>query len=281
MSQHYEDRLKVHLAAWKRAMLAEARDEAWTRAGPSFRDVVPSDKRHLNLLAGARAGVTAWLARQPLLRLRRDFHRLDSSQAMALNLFWPAVATPAGRAALAQALGCAPIASTSPLFESIPDPSCRTAFDLHLYTQDGGQLLFELRLGEHRFAETREGAAPLAGLDDVRLERLQARVAPAWLSPEPSPARRLLLRALAELSTDADRLFLIAPQGNHALLEQAADFAGGLAADVRGQVVVLPMETLVQRLRAAAPEGDAHWDAYYAEFLRKYAVTEAELACPA
>lgn len=281
MSQHYEDRLRVHLAAWKRAMLAEGRDEAWTRAGPSFRDVVPSDKRHLNLLVGARAGVTAWLARQPSLRLRRDFHRLDSSQAMAFNLFWPAVATPAGRAALAEALGCAPIAATSPLFESVPDPSCRTAFDLHLHTQDGGQSLFELRLGERRFAETREGAAPLAGLDDVRLERLQANVPPTWLSPEQLPARRLLLRAFAELATDADRLYFVVPQGNHALLEQAADFVGGLAADVRAQVVVLTMETLVARLRAAAPPADPDWDVYYAEFLRKYAVTEDELAVSA
>jgi hypothetical protein len=277
MTNSYEDSLKAHLAAYKRAALGAAEEGGWASAGQPYPYIVPADKRHLNLLAGYRAGIVGWLARRQDLRLHRDFHHLNSSQAMGFNLFWPAVASPAGRAALAQALGTAPIMATSPLFESEPDPVERTHFDLHLHTQDGGQLFFELKLSERQFGNTRADAVHIARLGDVYLERLQARVPPALLAPAAFAARYQLLRGLSHLATDADRLFLVMPRGNVTLHAQAEAFRRELPADAQAQVTVLDIETLVERLRRAAPADDPAWLPHYAEFLRKY-VADAPLA---
>lgn len=276
MGNSYEERLKAHLAAYKRAAL-EGTDGPEAPAG-GYPYIVPAHKRHLNLLPGCRAGVVGWLSKQHALRLERNFHHLTSAQAMGLNLFWPAVATAAGREALARALGTQPISASSPLFESVPDPVERKHFDLHLHTQDGGQLFFELKLAEAGFGDARADAAHVAQLGDLYLERLQARLPPALLAPAALRAHYQLLRGLAHLATDADRLFLVMPRGNRALHEQAQALCAALPADVRAQVVVLDIEALVEQLLRHAPADDAGWAPHYAEFLRKYVAEDAPLA---
>jgi hypothetical protein len=270
----YQDRLKAHLAAYKRDALGVTDDGVYAGNGRSYAHIVPSDKRHLNLLESCRDGVTGYLAKRPALRLHRDFHHLNSSQAMGFNLFWPAVATPEGRAALARALDCLPIAPTSPLFESMPDPAEQAHFDLHLHTRDGGQLFFELKLSEDNFGDAKADPAHLAKLGDVYLGRLQSRVRPHLLAAAEFFPRYQLLRDLSHLATDADRLFLVMPRANLRLHEQARAFLADLDEEVRAQVVVLDIETLVERLQAFAPPGDEAWPRHYREFMRKYGVAE-------
>ena len=274
----YQDRLKAHLAAYKRDALRVTDDGIYAGNGRSYAHIVPSDKRHLNLLESCREGVTGYLAKRPALHLHRDFHHLNSSQAMGFNLFWPAVATPAGLSALAQALACTPIAATSPLFESTPDPAEPTHFDLHLHTRDGGQLFFELNLSEDNFGDAKADPAHLSKLGDLYLGRLQARVRPQLLAAAESFPRYQLFRKLSHLATDADRLFLVMPRDNLRLHEQARAFLADLDADVRAQVTVLDIETLVERLQAFAPPGDEAWPRHYREFTRKYGVDQAVMA---
>ena len=274
----YQERLRVHLAAYKRDALGVADDGIYAGNGRSYPHIVPSDKRHLNLIEGFRDGIVGYLAKRPALRLHRDFHHLNSSQAMGFNLMWPALASPAGLVALARALASADIDPNSPLFESMPDPEERTNFDLHLYTRDGGQLFFELKLSEDHFGDARPDAAHLARLDDLYLARLQSRVRPQLLEPAAFFPRYQLLRDLSHLRTDADRLYLVVPHGNRHLRDQAQGFVAELDEPVRSQVVVLDIETLVERLRRFAPEGDAAWQRHYLEFTRKYGVAEHPVA---
>jgi len=274
----YQEKLRAHLAAYKREVLGVQDDGVYAGNGRSYAHIVPSDKRHLNLLETCREGVVGYLAKRPELRLHRDFHHLNSSQAMGFNLFWPAVATPAGRDALAQALGCAPIAATNPLFESVPDPVEQTNFDLHLHTRDGGELFFELKLSEDGFGDARADAAHLAKLGDVYLARLQGRVRAHLLEAARFFPRYQLFRALSHLQTDADRLYLVVPRDNRRLHEQARAFLADLDDDVRAQVALLDIETLVERLQHARPADDAPWQRHYAAFVRKYGVTEHALA---
>ena len=266
------------MAAYKREALGVVDDGIYAGNGRSYAHIVPSDKRHLNLIEGYREGIVGYLARRPELRLHRDFHHLNSSQAMGFNLFWPALASPAGFAALARALASPDIDPNSPLFESVPDPDERTNFDLHLYTRDGGQLFFELKLSEDHFGDARPDAAHLAKLDDLYLARLQSRVRPQLLEPAAFFPRYQLFRNLSHLRTDADRLFLVMPQGNRHLREQALAFVADLDEPLRSQVTVLDIETLVARLQAFAPDDDAAWQRHYLEFVRKYGVAEHPVA---
>ena len=84
--------------------------------------------------------------------------------------------------------------------------------------------------------------------------------------------------SLSHLRTDADRLFLVMPQGNRHLREQALAFVADLDEPLRSQVTVLDIETLVARLQAFAPEDDAAWQRHYLEFVRKYGVAEHPVA---
>ena len=274
----YQERLRVHLAAYKRDALVIADDGIYAGNGRSYPHIVPSDKRHLNLIEGFRDGIVGYLAKRPELRPHRDFHHLNSSQAMGFNLFWPALASPAGLATLARVLESPDIDPNSPLFESVPDPDEKTNFDLHLYTRDGGQLFFELKLSEDHFGDARPDAAHLAKLDDIYLGRLQSRVRPQLLEPAAFFPRYQLFRALSHLRTDTDRLLLVMPRANRHLHEQARAFVADLDEPVRAQVTVLDIETLVERLRRFAPADDAAWARHYLEFMRKYGIAELAAA---
>ena len=85
-AEPYVERLKRHLAAYKRDVLGVAEDGIWSRNGRAYPHILPAAQRDLNLLAPLRAEMRAFLAATPTFRYHMDFHHLNSSQAMCLNL---------------------------------------------------------------------------------------------------------------------------------------------------------------------------------------------------
>ncbi len=84
----YAERMKAHLAAYKRHSLGVSEDGVWAKTGNSYPHILPTDRQQLNILEPFRHEFWAYCeAHKPAIRLHRDFHHLNSSQALTFNLF--------------------------------------------------------------------------------------------------------------------------------------------------------------------------------------------------
>jgi hypothetical protein len=83
----YQDDLKEHLAEYKRSGLGISEPGIFRYRGRNVRrsHILPLANSSLNLLEEA----SSFFASYPKVRRHRDFHHLNSSQAFAINLFFP------------------------------------------------------------------------------------------------------------------------------------------------------------------------------------------------
>jgi hypothetical protein len=239
----YQVKLRRHLADYKRRVLGVAEDGLWR--GKPYDHVLPAALKRLNLLAPEL--IEDHVARHGI-RLHRDFHHLNSSQAMAFNLFIPMLS---GRAspALAQALGVSgPLDYWS--IEHIPERGEDTNVDAMFRTADGTSWFCEVKLSEAEFGQCVANPARqkkrqltylprLAGLiDDV------AAVDERWFW-----AHYQLLRNLSLLGKVADsRLILLLPRQNDSLGKVLGRFLPRLTAVAARRLGVVYLEDLVDRL---------------------------------
>jgi hypothetical protein len=98
--KRYQAALRGQLARYAKRRLDVT--EAGVYKRHAYPHILPYRLRFLNLLELIRAEVQDYLRAHPV-RLHRYFHHLNSSQALALNLFYPYFAAGAGAAT---ALAC-------------------------------------------------------------------------------------------------------------------------------------------------------------------------------
>ena len=85
----YQTALKKHLAEYKANRLGVREAGVYRKTGRAYQHLLPSNLRYLNLLESIRAEFREYLRHNPAIRLHPDFHHLNSSQALAFNLFFP------------------------------------------------------------------------------------------------------------------------------------------------------------------------------------------------
>jgi hypothetical protein len=102
----YVQALQIHLGRYKAARLGITDAGIYRHQGRdlSYDHVLPVELRWLNLLETYRAEIRDYLKARPQLQLHKFFHHLNSSQAFALNLFFPFFDSGHG-ASLVRALG--------------------------------------------------------------------------------------------------------------------------------------------------------------------------------
>src|SRR5690242_9119482 len=133
----YQDRLTRQLRDYKARHSPALEDGNGSGAGePSTSpDILPKDQYRLNILSGIRERFWRWFETVDL-PLTRDpfFHHLNSSQALAFNLFFPFVDESTKRvdSRLLQALGLSADLSYVGEFEKVLDRAENTSFDFYL-----------------------------------------------------------------------------------------------------------------------------------------------------
>ncbi len=265
----YRAALRDHLAKYKRDHLGVRKDGLWRRKKQPYPHILPELEQDKNILETIHDDFWDWFRRP---KLHRDFHHLNSSQAMGFNLFFPFLgAGPEPAAVLLKALGVTAESISSWEFERVPDAEEGTNFDLWLQLESGSQLFFELKLTESEFGTAKPNDRRRKKYDAVYRPRLEGRVASRWLETEEEFFKRYqLLRNLWHLHADRnDRLFLVFPRANRKLAEKADGFHHGLKSDWGQCVTPVGLESLHQRLLEQA-KGDEFLEEHLASFSKKY-----------
>ena len=83
----YQEELNRHLSLYKRAVLGIEADGIYKRDGRARPHILPIEQSDANILPEAVAALNFLLSKPGSRHV--DFHHLNSSQAFALNLFFP------------------------------------------------------------------------------------------------------------------------------------------------------------------------------------------------
>ena len=186
------------------------------------------------------------------VKLHRDFHHLNSSQAMCFNLFYPFVTTSEGIGWLQSALRIPGGPADTWAFEHEPCAEEKTNFDFYL-DLGGRQCYFEIKLSELKFGDAKADARHVAKLEGIYAPRLRTIVRPEALEPDYFFANYQLLRNLSYLHDDVSDLFLVFPRANGALIPQVTDVLSKVDEAMRTRVHMVYLERLVPKSEKHAP----------------------------
>ena len=247
----YSERLLAHLARYKTAGLGIAEDGIWTRTGQRYPHILPIAELEQNILPGVRDAFWPY-ARAGGIKLHRDFHHLNSSQAFAFNLFFPFFRPEGDPRPLLAALELPnrPVAHSG--FEAVLDADEGSNFDVHWTYAGGGAVVCEVKLSEAGFGAARKDAAHLEKRQRVYLKRLAGKVVPGVVEDDVFFTNYQLFRnvAFADRELDQHAVFVL-PRANAGLRTTLQTFIDDIvSADLRPFVHVAFVEDVLTRLAA-------------------------------
>ena len=192
---------------------------------------------------------------ESLPSLHLDFHHLNSSQAMAFNLFFPFFGMQGNcTTSLLTALGLAERVGEICRweFEAIPDAAEGTNVDFLAGFVDGARLFVEVKLTETEFSSCQNDEAHRNKLQNVYTPRLQDKVTEGALAEANFFRHYQLFRNVSHLNLDAgDVLVLVVPRGNAGPWTTADYFRQRFLSQSSQQAVQLvAIEDLLPRLLA-------------------------------
>ncbi len=247
----YQAALRVHLARYKKSRLGVDEPGLFERTGKPYSHILPSRLRRLNLLEAIREEFEEYRSSHPAVRLHRDFHHLNSSQALAFNLFFPYFNAGGGAAgALAGSMG-APAPTDQWHFEHVPDPAEGTNVDVAWRSASGAWTFCEVKLSEGDFGTAKPDARHKKKLESVYRKRLLHLVQPELLELNALCQNYQLLRNISflESATVSDVVFLV-PAANEALSVSFRRVERSLKPAVRKRVHLVFLEDVLRSLRA-------------------------------
>jgi len=267
----YTTRLKLHLARYKREVLDIAEDGLWSGRNVSRPHILPSELKWANILPVVREDFQAFFASGaiPSFTLHRDFHHVNSSQAMAFNLIFPWFRHGMGGQFI-EAIGCGCDGVEEWHFEHVPDPAEFTNLDFWIRQPTGREVHIEVKLTEREFGTVAPRSA-------VHIQKLSAVYRPRLLGkidPRTEDALLLehyqLMRIVSGLSrARGDQAVILAPASNRTLTRQFHVFHDLLLPVMKDRVRLVSLEDLVASL-AYASQDSSLLATVRSEFARKY-----------
>jgi hypothetical protein len=269
----YGDRLKAHLATYKRRRLGVTENGKWRTADKEYEHILPEDLHRLNILEGFRGEFWDYFeANSRLLALHTDFHHLNSSQAFAFNLLFPFIGSAAESELLATALGSAGRSIVSSAFDHMPDLAERTTVDLHATLSDGARLVVEVKLTEKNFGQCIPGHEHRRKYREHYLPRLGRLAPPESLAEDNFFLNYQLFRNLTHLDVSrGDVLVLLLPRANAVTWGEGRRFMEECLRDeVRASVRLVAVEDVVGQLRESLPRDAARLRSHLELLAEKY-----------
>ena len=265
-SADYQNVLARHLSTYREGRLGVAERGTYRHKGRMLRygHILPSDLLWLNVMEPFRKEVSDYVRRRDV-KLHKYFHHLNSSQAFALNLFWPFAAR--SPEALAAALGSSAVDALQ--LEHVEDPKEGTNVDV-TWLADGGRAYCEVKLSEREFGGADQDARHMAKLEGRYGPVLRPLLPAEDLRPQRFFKAYQIYRNLwlaARPGHELDSVWFVLPKANEKLVSQLDSVLGRVGPSLNRRVHVMYVEPILERLSVDAALG------WYARLLReKYAV---------
>ena len=215
-----------------------------------YAHILPSRLRFLNLLESFRSEIQDYLRKHRSIKLHRYFHHLNSSQALAFNVFYPYFEEGQSAArALSRALGFdARVISWE--FEHIPDPIEGTNTDVMWRISNSACIYCEVKFSENRFGAAKIDDDHLKKLEKIYRPRLASLIPEYLLDEKVFFKNYQLLRNISLLAeNDEHCLVIFLPRENEQLKAQMKGVLDSIEPKVRSRIKDIYLEDCLTSLQ--------------------------------
>lgn len=226
-----------------------AEDGVWLCNGRTYPHILPRDKYQLNILPSFRDEFWSWFAKQHI-QLQRDFHHLNSSQALCFNLFFPMMNGDEGEfAALLSSLKIEGLPGSGASFEFQPDPAEGTCIDFSLPLTVGSRINFEIKYTESDFGSAIEDESHVKKFESVYKSRLAGRFDEAFCRATHFLTHYQIARNVWHLNeTAGDIAVFLFPRANSRLKQEESVITSCAVEPFRSRIRIVYLEDLVDSL---------------------------------
>lgn len=179
MTDKYQDLLKRQLDVYRRDTLNISEEGVWSRNGLAYGHILPKLKEQFNILEPFRQEIYASVIERGDFKPHQFFHHLNSSQAFALNLFWPFYLR--SPQALAAAFSCDAVIDLK--LEHVEDQAEGTNVDV-IWRTTAVSIYCEVKLSESDFGTAADDCAHRYKLGKTYVPDLTGQVDEARLEPK-------------------------------------------------------------------------------------------------
>ena len=277
-TETFADRAIHHLARYKEDVLGVRAPGMFRyRGGLVEKDhILPRASADLNLLPLVRPYLDELRdASGKKLKRHRYFHHINSSQALAINLFYPFLRDEGRLELLSTALELnRKIARAG--FEYVPDEQEGTNVDFFAEDERGSSILVEVKFTEAGFGKAKDDEAHREKFERIYRDRLSgvARLGEDERIQFFSAYQffRNAIFASGQIAPGTSVWFLV-PRGNVPVRKAAKEAMSRLRDEIAPHVKVVELEPFVERVRDAVT-ADLELSRHFDEFRRKYFVPE-------
>lgn len=275
---NYRDQLIDHLSTYKETVLGIREPGIYSHQGRNIecRHILPHAERWRNILEPIQPAVRAYLELHPEIKLHRYFHHLNSSQAFALNLFFPYFEGAPDRARiLFRALGQeGTLQDRQWKLEDVPDKAEESNIDVTWMTDSKTRVLCEVKLTETSFGKAKHDERHLDKLRHVYEPRLRDRVDPELLRAENFFQNYQILRNVWHLAgVEASKLIFLLPQANADSWRSVTAVLPRIRADLRNAIAIVSVESVISAL--CSDTTDVSLQQYASRLADKYLIARA------
>lgn len=264
---NFKERVKMHLGQYKKDVMQIAQPGEYIRSGKvHLHDhILPVAYKHHNILPLYR---TSFWHSADNEKLHRDFHYLNSSQAMCFNFFYPLIAEQQLNILL-DILSLSHEPYEEILFEksSLVD---RTQFDFYMKLKSGINLYFEIKYTEDGFKTKKSGDYKSHFHKYELLLTNHPAIHHAYQACEPFYAHFQMMRNLLHID-DQSYVIFIYPEGNKRV-QREAQLARTTIVNKAWQahVMLITWEELLAKVRTYPLP--LHLQRHYEQFSEKYMI---------
>lgn len=264
--------VKAHLARYKTDALDVTADGLWKGNNRPYPHILPRSEERVNILEPFRDDFWKYFDCEGCdeFTLHKDFHHLNSSQALCFNLFYPFIH--AGRRHLPLLLDQLDLSRDGvceAAFEKVICSEEGTNFDFYVRYDDGKHAMFEVKYTENDFGTAKDDIRHSQKYEYIYAPMLRGVVQDTKLADRSFFLKNYqIMRNLAYLGKNrANTATFIIPSGNTNLTNRLTTAEAFVNPDRLSQFRVVSLEDLVEKLIIASVGVDSRL-ACHLEFLQ-------------
>jgi hypothetical protein len=267
----YEAKIKRHLSAYKISHLKIMKDGKWKNNDKTYPHILPEDLQQLNILETIREEFWIYFKKQRIIR-HRDFHHLNSSQAMCFNLFYPFILYGYLQSLLLDILNINKNESIEEIkFEKVPNKDEGTNFDFYIKLKSNTEIFFEIKFSESDFGNVVESEVYRERLKTIYERPLSGIIPEEYLKPKLFCENYQILRNIYYLTQKPENhLFLIYPRENNKLLDYERTIKTIIGEKLQNRVSIFYLEDLVNNILETAQVYNEKVEKHFLLFKEKY-----------
>lgn len=265
----FNKKIKERLAAYKYLQMNILEDGVWGINKKSYKHILPKKNQKENILPFIRNQFWIYYAKHnPRLKLHKDFHHLNSSQALCFNLFFPLFMN--NKNDMLQLIKGLDVfknifSVNSYKFEN----HCHedTSIDFAINLDMGRKIFCEIKYSEDGFGAANGKTDYVKRFNEIYFNPLKGKILPDFLNANEMIEHYQVYRNISFAEVDKTAVIFIIPGKNEKLLyiHQLLDTI--LSDSYKSMIKVFTLESILEIIKQNYP---ALYADHYAEFRVKY-----------